>query len=391
MSTGGGLASRPDTAADPTPPRYGEGALPDVLPSVLAALGVPGESGPLGLDLPPRVAILLVDGLGAELLRAHPADAPFLSGLLADGRTLTAGFPATTAASLTSLGTGLPPGSHGVLGYQTRRPDGTLLNSLRWRPEDVDPLVWQPHRTAFERAAAAGVAVTAVGPRRFANSGLTLAAFRGADTAPAESAGEVAAATLAALAAAPPGGRALVYTYYGDLDATGHRTGCTSLAWRLQLAHTDRLAEQIVGGLPPGSALVITADHGMVDVPPGERRDVDAEPALAAGVAALAGEPRARYVHAVPGAAADVLAAWRELLGDGWWVRSREEAVAAGWFGPGLDEARAARIGDVVAAARGAGAVVSTVAEPAESALLGHHGSLTPAEQLVPLLVTGRF
>lgn len=376
---------------EPAPPRYGGGALPDLLPSVLAALGVPGETGLLDLQLPPRVAVLLVDGLGAELLAANRAYAPFLAGLLAAGRTLTAGFPSTTAASLTSLGTGLPPGAHGVLGYQVRRPDGRVLKTLAWKPEDVDPLTWQPHRTAFQRAAAAGVAVSAVGPRRFQGSGLTMAAFRGARPLGADSPGEAAAATLAALAAVEPGRRALVYTYYGDLDATGHRAGCSSLAWQLQLAHADRLAEQIAAGLPAGSALVVTADHGMVDVPVGERRDVDDEPDLAAGVAVLAGEPRARYVHAVPGAAADVLAAWREALGGGWWVRSREEAVAAGWFGPAVDSEMAARIGDVVAAAHGTGAVVSTKAEPAESGLLGHHGSLTTAEQLVPLLVTARY
>jgi hypothetical protein len=376
-------------AGDPTPPRYGDAALPDVLPSVLEGLGVPDEFGPLELGLPPRVVVLLVDGLGYELLRAHPDAAPFLHSLLPAGRVLTAGFPTTTAASLTSLGTGMPPGAHGVLGYQVRRPDGSILKSLAWNAAEVDPLTWQPHRTAFERAAAAGVAVTAVGPRRFTGSGLTIAAFRGARPTAAESPGEAAAATLAALDAAGPRGRALVYTYYGDLDATGHRSGCDSLAWRLQLAHADHLAAQIAAGLPAGAALVVTADHGMVDVPTAQRRDIDAEPGLAAGVALLAGEPRARYVHAVPGAAADVLAAWRELLGTGWWVRSREEAIAAGWFGA-VDSRVLGRIGDVVAAARGAGAVVSTTAEPAESGLRGHHGSLTPREQLVPLLVSSR-
>lgn len=375
----------PDVPA-PVVPGYGVASLPDLMPSVLAALGVPGEANPLALDLPPRVAVLLVDGMGLELLRAHRGHAPFLASLLDSGRALSAGFPATTATSLTSLGTGLPPGRHGVLGYKMRCPDGSVLEALAWDAADVDPSKWQPNATAFERAVAAGVSVTAVAPGRFHGTGLTLAAFRGAVGVAAETPGERAAATLDALAAGRPGERVLAYTYYGDLDATGHRVGCGSLAWRLQLAHADRLAEQIAAGLPPGCALLVTADHGMVDVDPAARRDFDAEPDLAAGVALLAGEARARYVHAVPGAAADVEATWRESLGAGWWVRSRDDAIAAGWFGPDVAGYARGRIGDVVAAARGTGAVVATVAEPGESALIGHHGSLTSAEQVVPLL-----
>ncbi|HVE26826.1 MAG TPA: alkaline phosphatase family protein, partial [Sporichthya sp.] len=111
---------------------YGSAALPDLLPSVLGELGVPGEAGPLALDLPSRVAVLLIDGLGLNLLRSHAAQAPYLSSLLPDARTLAVGFPSTTATSLTSLGTGLPPGAHGVMGLSMRGPGGTVLNALQW-------------------------------------------------------------------------------------------------------------------------------------------------------------------------------------------------------------------------------------------------------------------
>ncbi len=369
---------------------YGTAGLPDLLPSVLGELGVAGESGPLKLDLPSRVAVLLVDGLGLNLLRAHADQAPYLHSLLPTAGTLAVGFPSTTATSLTSLGTGLPPGAHGVLGLSMRGPDGSILNALQWDAAKVDPDTWQPHPTAFERAAAAGVEVSSFGPGRFRGSGLNGAAFRGVTLYPSESAGELAAATLEALAERPARDKALVYTYYGDLDATGHRKGVGSSAWRHQLAHVDRLAEQIGSALPPGSALLITADHGMVDLIEDERIDVDTEPELRAGVELIAGEPRARYVHAVPGAAADVLAAWRARLTDGWVVLSREEAIGAGWFGP-VAEANSERIGDVVAIATGAGSVVATKTEPTFIAkMIGMHGSLSEDELLVPLLRTVR-
>jgi len=123
-----------------------------------------------------------------------------------------------------------------------------------------------------------------------------------------------------------------------------------------------------------------------VDVGPEDRLDLDATPELRAGLAMLGGEPRARHLYAQPGAAGDLLATWREMLGDRAWVLSRDEAIKEGWFGP-VDARLADRIGDVVAAAAGSFAAVATSTEPGESALFGMHGSLTSAEQLIPALM----
>jgi len=141
----------------------------------------------------------------------------------------------------------------------------------------------------------------------------------------------------------------------------------------------------LAGALPSGTNMYVTADHGMVDVGPEDKFDVDATPELKSGLALLGGEPRARHLYARRGAAADLLASWREVLGERAWVVSRDEAIKDGWFGP-VDEAMTRRIGDVVVAPAGSLAVVATKAEPKESALLGMHGSLTSAEQLVPAL-----
>jgi hypothetical protein len=371
----------PPTA--PIIPRYGEATLSDLSTSLLASLGVPGEANPLGLADTRRVCLLVIDGLGWELLRQHPAAAPFLAELARSGGPITAGFPATTVTSLSSLGTGLPPGQHGMLGYQVAVPGtGRLLNALRW-DKRVDPLAWQPSPTIFERAAAEGVAAFRVAQGSYRGSGMSTAVMRGAIYRPADTLGALAGHAAAALAQEP---RALAMVYEPGLDATGHVCGCTSDAWRFQLGHVDRLAEQLAGALPPGTAMYVTADHGMVDVAQADRVDADAEPGLREGVAILGGEPRARHVYARPGAAADVLERWRETLGATAWVTSREEAIADGWFGP-VSAHLADRIGDVVAASAGPGAVVATRAEPREAALVGMHGSLAASDQLVPLLI----
>lgn len=364
-------------------PDYGRSTLADLIPSALGALGVASEPNVLELPTARHYVVAMIDGLGWHQLRTHAADAPFLASLLPDAKPITAGVPSTTATSLTSLGTGLAPGAHGVVGYTCRIP-GTdrLLNHLSWNTE-VEPLRWQPHRTAFERGERAGVAVTSVGPRSFRGSGLTVAGLRGGSYVGADSMGYRCAAAVAASAHSIP---SLVYVYEGDLDWTGHQVGCESAAWSHQLATIDRFLERLRAALSRDAVLVVTADHGMVDVPTSHRVDVDADPVLADGVRVVAGEARFRHLYTRPGAVDDVVANWREILGVAALVRSRADAADAGWFGPVAPRV-VDRIGDVVVASIGRTAVESSRTFPAEARLVGLHGSLTAAEMDVPLLL----
>jgi hypothetical protein len=375
-----------NTAASVPLPRYGSGSLADLTPSVFASMSVPGFSNVLGLSPTSAACVLLVDGLGAELVRAHPDDAPLLHAALAAGRDLTSGFPSTTAASIASIGTGRAPGSHGIVGYQVAIPGtGKLMNSLRW-DQSVDPLVWQPVPTAFECAAEQGVDVVQVGKRSFEHGGLDRAVLRGARFVGADTFGEVAGGVLRglreALAQRRPG---FVYAYVADLDWTGHSRGVGSIAWQLQLQLVDRLVEQIVTRLPAGARFYVTADHGMVDIPVDRRVDVDLDASLLDGLALLGGEARARYLYVRDGALDDVVGLWRARFGADVVVCTRDEAIDAGWFGPVTDLARP-RIGDVIVASMTDLALIATHHQPHESRLIGHHGSLTPAELLVPLL-----
>ncbi|MDX3859523.1 alkaline phosphatase family protein [Streptomyces europaeiscabiei] len=372
-------------------PEYGAGSLADLLPTLAAGMGVPGTTASIPeLTAADRACVFLVDGLGWEQLKAHPDEAPYLTALLASsrggtGRPITAGYPATTATSLASVGTGLPPGAHGLPGYTVRNPETEeLMNQLRWQPW-TSPRVWQPYPTIFQLADKAGVHTAQVTSPVFQNTPLTQIALSGG-TFHGRLAGEdrmdVAAAQLAA------GDRALIYTYYSELDGAGHRFGVDSDAWRGQLMHVDRLVQRLAEQLPPRTALYVTADHGMIDIPFDEqhRIDFDEDWELRAGVALLGGEGRARHVYAVPGAQSDVLTCWGEVLGEQFWIASRDEAIEAGWFGPHVDERVYARIGDVVAAACDDVLIIASEREPKESAMVGNHGSMTPAEQLVPLL-----
>jgi hypothetical protein len=367
-----------------TLPAYGDRSLADVVPAVARALGTPLEGHPGGFELPPAPSyvVFLVDGMGAELLVRHAHAAPYLSALLEGSATGTAGVPSTTATSLTSLGTGLVPGAHGLVGFTARIP-GTdrLLNHLWW-DKSVDPVEWQPHPTAFGRLAHAGVHVTSVNKRDFEGSGLTLASQRGATYVGADRVGERIAATVSASAARP----SLTYVYDSDLDWTGHKFGVASTQWLQQLAMVDAEAEQLREALPTSTRLLVVADHGMVDSPREARVDVDEVDGMRDGVALLGGEARFRHLYCAAGAVDDVVATWREVLGPRATVLTREDAIGRGWFGavqPGV----LPRLGDVVVACHDDTAVVSTRDFAYEDTLVGLHGSLTSTEMSIPILV----
>ena len=375
-------------------PAYGSGSLADLLPSVSALLGVPGTADVLGLgpdlDGVERIAVLLVDGLGAYQLPLVRPHAPILAR--ADRPApLTSGFPSTTPVSLVTVGTGALPGAHGILGFTLRAPDGRILNHIHWG-DDPDPTSGSRCRPRSTAAAAAGVAVTAVTRPEFEGSGLTVAANRGAAFAGASDVAELSSRMLAALSAGT--GPALVYGYHPDLDRCGHEDGVGSPSWTAA-AGGRRQAGRPAGRRPAAGRGVAGHRRPRPDqhARPAAASTWPPTPGLSDGVVAVAGEPRVRYLYAADGAPRR---RGRRVAGrcsaPSAWVLTREEAIDGGWFGP-VPPAHAGRIGDVVVVCLDAyGGAGRPGREPAAVArLVAYHGSVTAAEMTVPLLIAGRL
>ena len=370
---------------EPLLPRWGESTLADLLPSIAAHLGHPDAGAPV-IDLPQanRYVLVLVDGLGYDILKQGLSIAPYFASLFGDAATLTATVPSTTATSLTSLGTGVTPAEHGIVGYSFRDPEtGAVFNSLAWNTPTA-PETLQCCPTWFERLTEAGHASHAVVPIRFDGSGLTRSALRGQVVSGLEREDDEEDLIARAVEASRAGEKSLVYVYERMLDHTAHAHGVDHEFWRTQLMRIDDLVERLREALDDEVVLLVTGDHGMVDVPQDRRIIVEDEAELMVGVDQFGGEGRFRQLYTAD--AEGVAQRWRKVLGDRAWVRTREEAVAQGWFGaeplPGISE----RIGDVVAAMRDDWAVMS-LALPGELGLVGMHGSLTRAEMVIPLLV----
>ncbi|MDV8001801.1 alkaline phosphatase family protein [Rhodococcus sp. IEGM 1408] len=368
-------------------------SLADVMPSIAAALGVDIRN-PLALEPSRDVVLVLVDGLGAELIRQHAGEAPTLAAMAT--RMISAGFPATTATSLTSLAVGAPCSQHGIVGYSFRISDAdgpaTTFNPLRWTLESADgpsamdefpPREVQQQPSLLDLLADEGIDVTYVMREDFRESGLTRAAFRAdGDFRPAKSLDEIRHGVLDAVSRSSRT-RRFVYAYFGHLDLIGHIHGPGSPEWVRSLREVDAFVADLLADLPPDCALVVTADHGMVTAE--NIIDIDTSPALLADVAAVAGEARVRHAYARAGSEQAVLAAWRSELAGHARVLSREQALDEQLFGPGRDYAD--RLGDVIAIATGGVILARTQHEKMESSLLGHHGANTAAEQHIPLIL----
>ena len=276
----------------PLVPAYGASTLADVVPSLAASLGIDGWADALGLPTSDRWVLFLVDGLGAHNLADALEDAPFLASLLASdaSTTITSGAPSTTATSITSLGTGLAPGQHGIAGYAFRNPvGGGYLNALTWEP-GLSALDVQPRLTAFERLARQGVSITSVSPARFAGTGLTEAALRGARFHPVPDEDDHASRIQWTADGAASGEKALVYLYERSLDHTGHGMGWRTDAWRAALRRIDTMARDLRDALPEDVRLLITGDHGMIDSPADRWVVAEDVPGLTVDLTLLAGE-----------------------------------------------------------------------------------------------------
>lgn len=339
--------------------------------------------------LPPAesVVLVLIDGLGSIALRSHAGHARVLTAAMAKKDVAHSVFPSTTAAALTSLLTGVHPGEHGLVGYRVLDRDrGVLVNQLTgWESDGLDPRGWQPVPTVFERARAEGRPAFAVGLAAYAGSGFSRATLRGADFVAMPTPAERVEAAYE-LAERNPG--SLVYCYLPEVDKAGHKHGMDSAPWISALEEVDAaLAVRI----PPGVGVVVTSDHGMLDVP--VHRQVVLDDAHLHGVASIGGEPRMLHVYVHPDADADeVTGRWRRDLDGLADVAGRRDAVSTGLFGPVVTEAAFSRIGDILVAARGNGAVYDGTADDQRGrGMVGQHGGLTSEERQVPLIRLGAF
>jgi hypothetical protein len=366
------------TAPDPVVPAYGGACIDGVVRSLLERqFGTPSWIPDAAANAR-QVVLLTLDGLGWEQLKVRPQLAPTLCGMT--GGPITTVAPSTTATALTSLTTSEPPARHGVVGYRVRVGGNDVLNVLRWRVPSGDARELVPPGEFQGIEPFEGTRPPVITRAEFSETG-----FTGAHLAGVRLYGWRMPSTLVTwvrklLAEGEP----FVYAYYDGIDKVAHEYGIGD-AYDDEVTAADRLVGDLISVLPPGACLVVTSDHGQVDV--GDQI-VALSPAIMDVTSLLSGEGRFRWLHARPGLGGRLIETARELYCSQAWVRERDEAVAEGWFGGALSSDAATRLGDVVLAPFEPVAFLDP-ADVGDVKLRSRHGSLTSAEMLVPLLAAG--
>ena len=356
--------------------------LADITNSIFNSLSVPETIDSLSLgSAENREVLILIDGMGQDAINKYGDQFPIFDELK-QVKKLYTNFPSTTATSLSTLGTGVLPGVHGMLGYTVRVPrsDNRLLNALKW-DERVDPVMWQKVPTLFERAVLAGVSVTHVAAKRYEGSGFTQAALRGAKYVGANGVDEMATAVSAALKPQP----SFVYTYLNTLDSAGHSDGVGSDKWLTALQQVSEFITKVKQLAPAGTRIWVTSDHGMVNST--EQVILGQDNNLLENVTLIGGEPRARHIYIKEGAASETIAQWQEFFGNKAKVLSKESAIKDGLFGPVVTEDSHDRLGDLIAIANNDLILVDPARVREESSMVGHHGGVTDIEVEIPLLL----
>jgi len=319
-------------------------------------------------------------------MSARSGHARTLVSAIKKGSSIGAGFPTTTASALATLTTGQAPGQHGLVGYSVLdAAHDRVVNQLSGWDARLDPATWQRSTTVFETAAEHGVAAFAIGPPRYSDSGYTRAALRGAEYLGAASIADRFSRARTVMASAQP---ALTYLYVPELDQLAHRHGVESPEWTGALEELDAALAAFLPSLTARQGVLVTADHGVIDIAFDAHVILDAR--LLDGVRHLAGEPRAPQLHLEdPASASEVADRLRGALKRTAWVATRAEAVEAGWFGE-VDAEVLPRIGDVLIVARSRVAFYADENNPGRG-MVGQHGALTPEETAIPLLRFGAY
>lgn len=356
------------------------GRLSDVFRSAMAAAS--GEQNTLSLKPVDSAVVILVDGLGTSNLKAASGHARYLAAALSVSPGISTVFPTTTAAALTSMATGVLPAEHGIVGYRvfdrSRKQQQNLLSGWTSYEESSG---WRAGQTLSDSAQAMGLKVHFVGLGAYQRSGFTNVIM---PSAVYHSADSVADRFNEAAKLVRDKGQ-VVYLYVPELDQLAHAKGTSSFEWLAQLEELDALVRDFAGRVGNRVGVLLTADHGVVDVPKSSHIELSAFDLT--GLSFAGGDTRCAFLyfdHADQTQHAKTLLT--ESIGDSCWVVTPSDLIEAGWMTE-PNEVAAPRLPDLYVLSKKQVAIYHKAFSSYRSyAMVGHHGSITPEELSIPLL-----
>lgn len=353
---------------------------------------ITGDQNALSFNRARKVCAILVDGLGAHNLKAAGGHAPFLNQALAKSKPISCGFPTTTVSSITSFATGLSAGAHGLVGYKVfDRQNQRSANLLTGWDNLQNPLEWQPNQTISELAMQRGVATYVIGPAEYEGSGFSKATMRDANYRAAKTISDRAHAARKLLQEKAD---CLIYLYIPELDQTAHAFGVESSNWLAKLEEVDSAVRALTHNLDRDSAVCLTADHGIVDIPHSSQLYLDEVKLPDSLLLDVGGDPRVNFLYLsdqTDSAIYEVTEKLQNWVGDHALVLTKEKVIQSPLYS-NLTSQAIERLPDLmVLATKKVALYHRDFARPKSLKMIGQHGALSPEELAIPLLGWGQF
>ena len=356
------------------------GRLSEVFASALASLS--GEQNPLNLPRVKNACVVLVDGLGSANIRERAGHAPFLNSKLKIDGSISCGFPSTTVTSLSSFSTGVQSGRHGMVGYKVLDPrNNSAMNLLTEISNEAEAEYWQPLETVAERARRQGLKCIFIGPGEYDNSGFTMATMRGSEYMAAKSIEDRFKLAEKLLS---EGNGKLIYLYVPELDQQAHAKGFLSSEWSAKLEDLEAALRGLVSACRKDSGILLTADHGIVDVP--KEKHIYLDELEIPGLRSVGGDPRVLFLYFDNQPEESVREEIQTFLGKNAYVATRAELIDAGWFGEVSDFSAQRMPQLLVVGVTKSAFYHRDYAKKKSLEMIGQHGSVSPEELNVPLL-----
>lgn len=391
-------------------PLYGGYCFSEIPTAILSLFNGSSTNGHLLLPGTPReiqnAVVIFFDSLGWDVFEKNISH-PLIRMLTQEGTTLrlTAQFPSTTAAHITTLFSGIPVSMTGIyewfyyepiaqqiispLLFSTRSGIPGDLTTLGLAPKDIFP-----KQSLIARLQERGITVHSIQPQAIAGS--LVSSYLLKNSIPYTS---VQSATMkvieAAQLAAKGGGRNLIYLYLDQYDGACHHFGPQSNETAAVRNELFQSCLRILEELPKDTAFLLFADHGHAATPAAGRIDLRREvPALqeslrvdphSNALLAPAGSPRDLFLHVKDDKLDRVRKQLISQLDQRAHVLTQAELLEQGFFGSTYSKRLLDRLGDLVVLPCG-GASIWWDPDP-ESAMptyLGYHGGASPTEMYVP-------
>lgn len=355
-----------------------------------------------------KVVLFVFDGLGSNEWARHN-DGGFFGALTRRGNVcpITSVFPSTTAAALTSLGTGLTTQEHSLVEWYLYLAElGIIVESLPFTPmggrrtdewaSTADPSILFTGETIYAKMKEQGVASYSFIHRAIAFSGYSKAAQRESEVRPFVSSSDLCVSLRRAVEEAK--GPSFFYVYYSMIDTVEHVYGPnTEEAFLTAQEISDSLMKGFAERLSPTAAqktlLLATADHGQIYSPPEKTLMFDDHDPLFENFAVDAkgnkilpwGSPRDVYLQLREGTVGETEDFLKRTLGGAATVIRTADAIEAGLFGRGTpSRAFLDRVGNLMILPTGTGSVWYRHPGVREPDMVGRHGGLHRDEMTIP-------